>query len=100
MLILITHPHLSSADKSLLSATIKQSTLVAVVCTGDGVYAPMLNHALFEALLSSPTNGNIELCVLKDDMTARGSNSVQGIKPISNQDFAVLSSAHQQWVTL
>lgn len=99
MLILITHPHLSLADKSLLSATIKQSTLVAVVCTGDGVYAPMLNHALFEALLTS-TTGNIELCALKDDMVTRGANSVQGIKPISNQDFAVLSSAHQQWVTL
>ncbi|HBL19285.1 MAG TPA: hypothetical protein DDZ29_00245, partial [Alteromonas mediterranea] len=53
MLITITTPNLSSADKQLLIATLKLAPYACVVFVGDGVYAPALNTAFFEQLANT-----------------------------------------------
>lgn len=99
MLFLITRTHLTPADRSLLEAACSQPESTSVVCCGDGVHALMLHSTFFEKRLSV-TNASVNIYALSDDVACRGAILPAGIAPISNQEFAALSAAHQQWVTL
>ncbi|WP_338517444.1 DsrH/TusB family sulfur metabolism protein [Alteromonas gracilis] len=99
MLFLITRTHLTPADQLLLEAACSQPESTSVVCSGDGVHTLMLHSTFFETLLSV-TSASVKLYALSDDVACRGAILPVGITPISNQEFAALSAAHQQWVTL
>lgn len=99
MLFLITRTHLTHADQSLLEAACTQPESTPVVCCGDGVHALMLHSTFFEKRLNV-TNASVSIYALSDDVACRGAILPVGIALISNQEFAALSAAHQQWVTL
>ena len=104
MLINITTPNLSDADKAFLTAAFEQSDstyAVCAVCTGDGVYAPALHPDLFVALarLAQPET-TLRVAVLDSDAASRGAQLPEHITLITLNEFAALSANYTQWVTL
>lgn len=112
MIITVTTPHLSVADKSLISAALKKATFssptsnITVVMTGDGVYAQALEQDFFSTLMKDISsshhsfNGNSPFYALQSDVTSRGVQCHKLVNMLSNSEFAALSSSHQQWVVV
>ena len=113
MLITITTPNLSSADKQLLIATLKQAPYASVVFVGDGVYAPALNTAFFEQLantvkdtVTDTVKGAVKikstpnLSFVSTDAATRGANLPEFINPISYKELAAISAKNKHWIPL
>ena len=109
MLITITTPNLSSADKQLLIATLKQAPYACVVFVGDGVYAPALNTSFFEQLANTVTDtvkGAVKdkstpnLSFVSTDAATRGANLPEFINPISYKELAAISAKNKHWIPL
>ena len=113
MLITITTPNLSSADKQLLIATLKQAPYACVVFVGDGVYAPALNTAFFEQLANTlkdtvtdtvkdavKIKSTPNLSFVSTDAATRGANLPEFINPISYKELAAISAKNKHWIPL
>lgn len=102
MIISIVRPSLSEADKSLLKACFTQLSSCAVVCHGDGVYAPQLQSAFIDELLTlnAQQDNQVLIYALGEDISLRGVREDARIKVITHNDLAALSHEHKQWVTL
>ncbi|MBR9783141.1 MAG: hypothetical protein GYB34_02055 [Gammaproteobacteria bacterium] len=113
MLITITTPNLSSADKQLLIATLKQAPSACVVFVGDGVYAPALNAAFFEQqantvkdTVTDTVKGAVKikstpnLSFFSTDAATRGANLPEFINPISYKELAAISAKNKHWIPL
>lgn len=109
MLITITTPNLSSADKQLLIATLEQAPYACVVFVGDGVYAPALNTAFFEQLANTVKDtvksavkdkSTPNLSFVNTDAATRGANLPEFINPISYKELAAISAKNKHWIPL
>ena len=102
MLISISTPTISVADKQFLMAALEQLSVdVCVVCIGDGVYAPTIESLFFEEFTNhlkeeSPLN----LAFVDSDASARGAKLPEQAMSITSREFAALSAKNTHWVTL
>jgi len=97
MLITISTPTLSIADKQFLTTAVKQSGAdVSVVCVSDGVYAPKIESAFFEKLTNSGKEESpFSLAFVDSDASSRGEHAT----PITSRELAALSAKHIHWIT-
>ncbi|WP_334020756.1 DsrH/TusB family sulfur metabolism protein [Alteromonas sp. S015] len=102
MLITISTPHLSDADKQLLiSASEQPAANIWVIFNGDGVYAPALEAAFFQTLPNLEDNESmLNFAFVSNDAIARGVNMPKHIKAVSNSEFATISAKHKHWIPL
>ena len=102
MLITISTPTLSIADKQFITTAVKQSGAdISVVCVSDGVYAPTIESAFFEKLTNSGKEESpFSLAFVDSDASSRGARLPENATPITSREFAALSVKHTHWVTL
>ena len=101
MLITISTPTLSIADKQFLTAAVKQSNAdLSVVCVSDGVYAPKIESAFFEKLTNSGKEESpFSLAFVDSDASSRGARLPEHATPITSRELAALSAKHIHWIT-
>ena len=102
MLITISIPTISIADRQFLTAAVEQSGAdVSVVCVSDGVYAPTIESTFFEKLTNnSKEESPFKLAFVDSDASSRGARLPENATPITSREFAALSAKHTHWVTL
>ena len=101
MLITISTPTLSIADKQFLTTAVKQSGAdVSVVCVSDGVYAPTIESTFFEKLTNSGKEESpFSLAFVDSDASSRGAKLPDYASPITPRELAALSAKHIHWIT-
>ena len=101
MLITISTPTLSIADKQFLTAAVELSKAdVSVVCVSDGVYAPKIDSAFFEKLTNSGKEESpFSLAFVDSDASSRGAKLPDYATPITSRELAALSTKHIHWIT-